>query len=465
VAASGDVLLAAQTMPAELPADWNAADPSPSSSDEHAAAPVITADPEVPGILSASSLDTNDDTGTSFDSSATADVFWFKFEDSETLAPISDRAESMDDQGLALIDLASIDGNSSGELALTAKLASLFHDSAASDASGLSNSGGGYIAASSGAEPGNNLLPTVVAGADGHGIITAPIVADPPGSSSGPIPNWIIEGSGGGGTSGGSGGTSSSSLLSNSSTGLIININWDSSVANAPAAFKTDVMQVVNYYESHFSNPITITIDVGYGEVGGYSLGSGALGESITYFDQVSYAQLQSALVENLNANGNSAAAATLPATSPVSGQWWVSTAEAEALGITSASNNPDGYVGFSSAANIFAYDDSNGVPSGQYDFTAVVAHEISEVMGRQMFDGTNAFGTGASYDPLDLFHYSAPGLRDFTGYTGYMPRPTAARPAWPRSMRFKAVIWPTGRRVPATMRSTHSQSRVWSTR
>src|SRR5689334_19437711 len=49
-----------------------------------------------------------------------------------------------------------------------------------------------------------------------------------------------------------------------------------------------------------------------------------------------------------------------------------------------------------------------------------VVAHEISEVMGRQMFDGTNAFGTGASYDPLDLFHYSAPGVRDFTGYTGY---------------------------------------------
>jgi hypothetical protein len=128
---------------------------------------------------------------------------------------------------------------------------------------------------------------------------------------------------------------------------------------------------------------------------------------------------MQSALAANLNANGYSAAA-TLPATSPASGQWWVSTAEAEALGITSASNNPDGYVGFSSTANIFAYNDSNGVPSNQYDFMAVVAHEISEVMGRQMFDGTNAFGTGASYDPLDLFHYSASGVRDFTGYTGY---------------------------------------------
>src|SRR5262249_5936271 len=153
-----------------------------------------------------------------------------------------------------------------------------------------------------------------------------------------------------------------------------------------------------NYFESHFSNPVTITVDVGYGEVDGSSLGAGALGESVTYFDPVSYAQLQSALAANLNASGNSAAAATLPATSPLNGQWWLSTAEAEALGITGTSNNPDGYVGFTSAANIFAYNDSNGVPSGQYDFMAVVAHEISEVMGRQMFDGTNAFGSGASY-------------------------------------------------------------------
>jgi hypothetical protein len=139
-----------------------------------------------------------------------------------------------------------------------------------------------------------------------------------------------------------------------------------------------------------------------------------------------------------------------LPATSPVNGQWWVSSAEAEALGIASTSNNPDGYVGFSSAANIFAYNYTNGVPSNQYDFMAVVAHEISEVMGRQMFDGSNAFGIGASYDPLDLFHYSASGLRDFTGYTGYASAEMAARPASTPSTRFMAAIWPIGRRAPA---------------
>jgi hypothetical protein len=201
---------------------------------------------------------------------------------------------------------------------------------------------------------------------------------------------------------------------------LVINVVYDSSVNNAPAGFVSGVQSVVNYFESHFSNPVTITIDVGYGEVMGQSLGSGALGESITYFDQVSYTQLRNALVANANAIGDSAAAASLPATSPVNGQWWVSTAEAEALGLSSASNNPDGYVGFSSSSNIFAYNE-NSIGINQYDFQAVVAHEICEVMGRQMFDGASAFGTGASYDPLDLFHYSAPGVRDFSGVTpGY---------------------------------------------
>src|SRR5215469_2415422 len=218
--------------------------------------------------------------------------------------------------------------------------------------------------------------------------------------------------------SGGTGGTLVSG--SSGSSGLVINVVWDSSVANAPAGFTADVLSVVSYFESYFSNPVTITIDVGYGEVDGQSLGAGALGESATNFNSVSYSVLQNALAANLNAIGDTAAAASLPATSPVNGQWWVSTAQSEALGLTSVSNNPDGYVGFSSAPNMFAYNDSNGVPSSQYDFFGVVAHEISEVMGREIFDGTNPFGTGASYDALDLFHYSAPGVRVFTGYTGY---------------------------------------------
>jgi VCBS repeat-containing protein len=356
--------------------------------------------------------DTGDDVGTPFHLTSGVDAFWFDLDDGESVGLLADRATSAEDQSGVVVDL-TFNSNSDSELAFTTKLTTLFHDNAMAETaiSGLAQGSGEIDPAltaglTSAARPASFITAAPIAVAEGAALASAPLSP------------WIAVTDGQSGGSGGSSDSSiisSSSLVGNSSTGLIININWDSSVANAPAAFKTDVMQVINYFESHFSNPITITIDVGYGEVMGQSLGSGALGESITYFDPVSYAQLQSALVANLNANGNSAAAATLPVTSPVSGQWWVSTAEAEALGLTTTSNNPDGYVGFSSQSGIFAYNESS-IGSNQYDFMAVVAHEISEIMGRQMFDGTDAFGTGASYDPLDLFHYSAPGMRDFSG-------------------------------------------------
>jgi hypothetical protein len=52
-----------------------------------------------------------------------------------------------------------------------------------------------------------------------------------------------------------------------SGTGFNIQINWDSSVASAPAAFITDVEQVANFFASALQgsrhSPITISIDVG----------------------------------------------------------------------------------------------------------------------------------------------------------------------------------------------------------
>jgi len=242
---------------------------------------------------------------------------------------------------------------------------------------------------------------------------------------SGPILAWIGDlgsgashsGSSGGSGVGGGGGTSH--VTTGTSSGLVIDVVYDSSVASAPAGFTAAVAAVVSYYESVFTDPVTVTIDLGYGEIDGQSLGAGALGESETYLTSVSYAQLESALATNANAIGDTAAAASLPATSPVSGQYWLSTAEAKALGISGASSSVDGYVGFSNAVS-FAYNDSSGVGANQYDFFGVVAHEFSEVMGRQMMDGER-FAGGTSYEPLDLFHYSAAGVHDFSGTTsGY---------------------------------------------
>jgi hypothetical protein len=52
----------------------------------------------------------------------------------------------------------------------------------------------------------------------------------------------------------------------------------------------------VQFFESHFSDAITINLNVGYGEVGGTRLAPGALGESETYLTSLTYSQLTSAL-------------------------------------------------------------------------------------------------------------------------------------------------------------------------
>jgi hypothetical protein len=225
----------------------------------------------------------------------------------------------------------------------------------------------------------------------------------------------------GGSTSGAGGSTSGTTTTGSASASpFVINVTYDASVANAPAAFKTVVSNVVQYLESQFTDHVTINIAVGYGEVGGYTLGSGALGESLTYLSSYSYASVKNALVADAKTADDASAVATLPATSPVSGTFWTSTAEAKALGLTGTSSSLDGYVGFA-AGNLFDYDNSNGVSAGLYDFYGTVAHEITEVMGRALLVGGTIGSTPHGYYPLDLFHYSANGVHDFSGTTpGY---------------------------------------------
>jgi hypothetical protein len=222
-----------------------------------------------------------------------------------------------------------------------------------------------------------------------------------------------------GGSSGTGGG--SASVTGSATGGLNIVVDWDASTSNAPAAFATVINQVVQFYETHFSDPVTITIDVGFGEVAGSSLAGNALGESETYLDPVSYATMIAALKGDAKDATDQSVVASLPATNPNGGNYWIATAEEKALGLTPSVTPVDGYVGFSGQSGIFDYNNSDGVSAGQYDFYGVVAHEFSEVMGRMLLVGGSIGSTHNSYDPLDLLHYSAPGVHDFSGSTaGY---------------------------------------------
>src|SRR5258705_2519892 len=168
---------------------------------------------------------------------------------------------------------------------------------------------------------------------------------------------------------------------------MLLNLVYDSSVATAPAGFTAALDAAVSFFQNAFKDPVTVNIAIGYGEINGQPLGAGALGSSRTYFSNYSYSQIRSALAADATSADDASAIASLPLSNPNGGHYWMTTAQAKAVGLQGASSNLDGYVGFTNSA-ILDFDNSNGVSPGQYDFFGVFVHEITEVMGRQLLVG-----------------------------------------------------------------------------
>jgi hypothetical protein len=233
---------------------------------------------------------------------------------------------------------------------------------------------------------------------------------------------------GAGGTASGSstatGAALAPTVVTTAGSGLVINLDWDSSVSSAPAGFTSDIIAAAQFLESQISTAVTINLDVGYDEVDGSALESGALGESESNIESVNYASLVSALQASASTDPTDASVlASLPTTSPVSGTYWITTAQGKALGLTAANGTGlDGAIGFGSSSE-FTYGDTNttgSVAAGTYDFFATVAHEMTETMGRLLLVGESIAGS-AGYSLMDLLHYSAAGTRDFAQSTpGY---------------------------------------------
>ena len=157
-----------------------------------------------------------------------------------------------------------------------------------------------------------------------------------------------------------------------------ITAQFDQNPASLPAGFVAAVNSVVSFFDNLFTNNVNMTIKVGFGEIDGQSLASGALGESLAFVADESYSSVRNALVAQ-----NAPGADTLPgAAANVPASLLVTQAEAKALGLAANDGSVDGFVGFDASPNIFSY--STGTPpSSEYGFVAVVEHEFSEVMGR----------------------------------------------------------------------------------
>ena len=208
-------------------------------------------------------------------------------------------------------------------------------------------------------------------------------------------------------------------------------INWDSSTNNAPLNFRAGIKSAVQYFLNHFASRITITLNVGWGEVAGQRMSSGELGESETNIYQYSYSQLYGAMA-NQAATGSPdqvSAVASLPnpltsPNGPVGGSphYWVSSADAKALNLPppAGASSVDGWVGFGSRYSWWFGPGTGTQGSNQYDFISVAEHEISEVMGRISLLGASISDGGTivtnSYENMDLFRYSSPGTRSLVG-------------------------------------------------
>ena len=188
---------------------------------------------------------------------------------------------------------------------------------------------------------------------------------------------------------------------------MLINLDWDPNALAAPQSFRNGVQAAANELDTAIANPITVNIQVGYGEYddGGpdaMPLTDDSVGGILTAIP-VSYPALTAALAANATSSAATQALNVLPDTASLDGQsvFVVATAEAKAFGaLPAAAPIVDGDIGFPTSF------------SGA-GLTDVAVTEILHAMGL-LNDG----------GPLGLVAYSSPGVHflsdDGTQATAY---------------------------------------------
>ena len=191
-----------------------------------------------------------------------------------------------------------------------------------------------------------------------------------------------------------------------------INLNYDSSVNAAPAAFKTAMAAAASFLDALILNPITVNIQVGYGEDdnGAFPIGGNLSLGGAFYQSAMNYSTLKSDLSANATTALDHLAVESLPASDPTDGAtFYVGDPEARALGLLPATSTVmDGAVGFNKAYSWNYNTDGQAVP-GEFDFVSDAELELIHALGMEL--GTPSGGSTA----FMLFRYSAPSVRELT--------------------------------------------------
>ena len=130
--------------------------------------------------------------------------------------------------------------------------------------------------------------------------------------------------------------------------GLQFNLVWDASVTGSAYAsnIKQAAVAAATFYNTMFSNPEVVTIDVGFGELNGSAILSGNLAESASLGGHLNYAAVRAGLSTDAGSSAyQTQANSSLTSSDPTNGgSFFVTSAETKAFG-RSSSASPDGFA------------------------------------------------------------------------------------------------------------------------
>ena len=189
-----------------------------------------------------------------------------------------------------------------------------------------------------------------------------------------------------------------------------IHFTYDQATSALPAGMVAELDVAASYLDHLFANPITVNIEVGYGEITQYgqstAVTSGAEGGSVD--DAVwTYAQTLQTYSAHIGSPDQQAAYNEMVATSASGGGIDVSSAQQKAFGTLAANNaGADGSVGFQvngAGATSYDFNPFRRASGNAWDFLGVALHEITHALGRvSMLGGDDSL--------LDRFRYASAG-------------------------------------------------------
>ena len=187
--------------------------------------------------------------------------------------------------------------------------------------------------------------------------------------------------------------------------------NFGANAAAARAAWQA----AADFFGANITNNIHVNITVDAVP------GTGVFGQSNTSLLSIPYATLRSLFAARATTQDDATAlgpGGSMTAADPTNGTgtWWLTRAQAKALGQIPDDTSQDGTTRFG-AGNPFTF--SGSIAPNTFDFQGIAAHEISEVMGRLGISGGTIGTTVNSFSLIDNFSYTGPGTKGLQGGPG----------------------------------------------